>query len=70
MKALLAELGVTDGDEEIVLHLLEDLEPALGLVTVHELARVSTADCEDLHVICLERLVLSLYNCINESIRE
>ena len=68
--ALFAEFGIANGDKEVVLHLLEDLEPALSLVAVLELARIATADVQDLHMVGLERLVLRLDNHINECVGE
>jgi len=53
-QALLAEFRIADGDEQVVLELLEDLEPAFTQMTACIFGGVPAAHKEDLHVIIFQ----------------
>lgn len=69
-QALLAQLRVADRYHQVVLHLLEHLQPRLALVRRLELARVSATHVQDLHVLQLQRLELTVDHYVYQCVRE
>ena len=67
-KSLLTQLRIADGDQKVVFHLLEDLEPALSLMAALEFCRIGTANIKNLHVVSFEHLIPSADDNINQSI--
>jgi hypothetical protein len=68
VKTLSTQLIVTDGDQEVLLHFLKDLQPAFIQLSAQELSAVSTTDHEDVHVFSLEWLILVLNDDVNQGI--
>jgi len=61
-------VAITDRHEEVLLHLLEDFEPAFEQLCLLNVGSVRTTHTQDLHVFEIKRLLLLGYNHINQGV--